>query len=44
MIYVPTLEENLLSVKKLAKKDLQIKFTTKISNIIKDFIKSVPSK
>lgn len=36
VLYVPTLEENLLSVRKLTEKDFQVKFTGKICNIIKD--------
>lgn len=38
VLYVPTLEENLLSVRKLTEKDLQIKFTEKTCNISKDKI------
>lgn len=38
VLYVPTLEENLLSVRKLAEKGLQVKFTENICNIMKDDI------
>lgn len=38
VLYVPTLEENLLSVRKLTEKGLQVKFTEKMCNIMKDDI------
>lgn len=36
VLYVPTLEENLLSVRKLTEKGLQVKFTKETCNILKD--------
>ncbi|GAB1862403.1 hypothetical protein CAJAP_03482 [Camponotus japonicus] len=38
VLYVPTLEENLLSVRKLTQKGLQVNFTEEMCNIMKDDI------
>lgn len=36
VLYVPTLEENLLSVRKLTEKDLQVEFTKNMCEIVKN--------